>query len=248
MDGRFYLDLENPLFQYLLIYAFLVLLYLSFAGYISLMTRFFIYKGVGGLIDQRSLKKQQVKKEIGGSLIACTIIAVYFYAAFQFMGHLYPVTIETGLLQIFGFIFVYDFYLYFTHRMLHQTRLSKFHARHHKSVRATPWAVINVHPVEALISYLPYMVFAMLVPVSLTVFLSIYAYLLFGTTVVGHGNYNFFANTNRFTRIQELIFFHQHHHSSASANFGFLYSHWDWLFATKHNYSKNIHGVQQIDL
>ena len=235
--------LESVLPEYFLIFALLVVLYLAVCSCVSLVYRLLVVVRVGAPIDHRPLKQRQVISEMGGGIVTSAIAAAYLYGSLYFIEDVYPDNFATGLLQVFGFIFVYDFYLYVTHRMLHETRLSRFHLRHHRSISASPWACINLHPVEALITYLPYLVFAMMMPVSQAVLFGVYAYLLFGTAALGHSNYNFLADTNRFPFLQKIICFHQYHHSSGSANYGFSYTHWDAVFGTKHCRPEEIYGI-----
>lgn len=239
----FSFSLESILPEYLLVFALLVFLYLAVCSYVSLVYRLLGVMRVGAQIDHRPRSEGQMISEIGGGIVTSTIAAIYFYGSLYFIDDVYPDNFETGLLQVFGFIFAYDFYLYVTHRLLHETRLSEFHVRHHRSICPTPWACINIHPVEALITYLPYLIFAMMVPVSQAVLFGVYTYLLFGTAAFGHSNYNLFAKTDRFPFLQKVICFHQYHHSSGSANYGFLYTHWDSVFGTKHCRPKEIYGI-----
>ena len=230
----FSFGLESILPEYLLVFALLVVLYMAIGSYVWLVYRLCRVMKVGAPIDHRPLKERQVITEMGGGIATCMIVAAYFYCSLYFIDDLYPDRFEIGLLQASGFMLVYDFYFYVTHRLLHETRLSRFHLRHHKSISASPWACINLHPVEALIIFLPYLIFAVMVPISLAVLVGVYAYLLFGSAAFGHANYNLFAKTERFPFLQKIICFHQYHHSSGSANYGFLYTHWDSVFGTKH--------------
>ena len=229
----FYLSLDSALIQYLFIFSLLAMLYVIFSCDMMLVRHFLNVHHIGGPIDERPVKPRQIASEISGGLANSAVVAAYFYVAFLFVDHDDPVSIGVGLVQAFGFIIVYDFYFYWTHRLLHESRLSKYHVQHHRSVISTPWACLNLHPVEGLIIFLPYLIFAIVFPESLTVILGIYTYLLF-VSAWGHSNYNLLGNSKRWLFLQDLICFHQYHHSSGSANYGYAYTHWDSVFGTKH--------------
>jgi len=219
--------------EYIFIFSFLVLLYFLACCSVSLFYFLCRKLQIGEPIEKKPLKENQILKEISWGIITCSIAAMFLYGSFIFIEDIYPTDLNTTLLQIAVFIVIYDFYMYLTHRLLHITRLSKFHAHHHQSVTATPWSCISLHPVEALINNFPFFVFAVVSPVSLSVLLGIYSYLIFGIAN-GHSNYNLIAKSTRFPLLQELSCFHQRHHSSGKANFGFLFTHWDVVFGTRH--------------
>lgn len=210
-----------------------VLLYLSATTSVGLFYRAFSIAGIGTKIEQRANYKNQILSEIGWSLCTCLIIASYFYFAFAFVDDVYPHHWMSAVMQVLGFILAYDFYMYITHRVLHSKPLRKFHRRHHTAVSATPWSCLNMHPVEAFVNYLPFPLFAILTPTSLTVLIGIHVYLIFGIAI-GHSNYSLIPLQRTPFLIRELITFHQKHHSDGSGNYGLLFTHWDWVFGTRH--------------
>lgn len=219
--------------EYLFVFSMLVLLYVIAASSVSLFYYLCKKLQIGLPIEEKPLKENQILNEICWGFVSCSIIAFYMYGSFMFIGKIYPTNIYSALIQIATFIIVYDFYMYATHRLLHVTWLIKFHARHHQSVSSTPWSCISLHPVEALINYLPFFVFVVVFPVPLTVLLGIYIYLIFGIAN-GHSNYTLLAKLTRFPLLQELTCFHQNHHSSGKENFGYLFTHWDFVFRTRY--------------
>jgi hypothetical protein len=88
-------------------------------------------------------------------------------------------------------------------------------------------------PIEAIINYSPFLIFAFLTPVSLVVLLGIHVYLIFGIAN-GHSNYSLLRISRWPLLFLELTTFHQKHHSDGGGNFGYLYTHWDWVFGTRH--------------
>ncbi|MEM7079247.1 MAG: sterol desaturase family protein [Pseudomonadota bacterium] len=219
--------------EYATVFVLQVSLYVAAAGMVAAFYKFWLAIGVGERIEQRPNYNGQVFGEIRWALGACAIIAGYVYLSSGFIEELYPSNRVVALVHIFGFVVVYDFYMYLTHKALHTDVLRKFHARHHTAISATPWSCLNMHPVEALINYLPFLIFAAFSSVSLSVFLGIHAYLLFGIAH-GHSNYRLISSDRLPALLRELTDFHQKHHTDGRGNFGYLYTHWDWLLGTRH--------------
>ena len=219
--------------EYLLVFALQTILYLAAACSVSLFYKLCVKANIGSQINTRPTYPNQVRNEIFWSVATCAVIAAYFYASFMFVDHVYPRDWSQALGFTLVFVTVYDFYMYLTHRALHTKWLKRFHARHHTSISTTPFACINVHPIEALINYLPFLVFAYLAPVSLVTLLAIHAYLIVGIAN-GHSNYNLWPSPRTPYLLRELTTFHQKHHGDGRGNFGYLLSHWDWVFDTRH--------------
>lgn len=219
--------------EYLAVFCLQTLLYFGAAGLVSLFYKCCSASGVGGRIEARPNYAGQVSSEIRWALGACAIIALYMYLSLRFIEIASPLSWQHALIHIFGFVVAYDFYMYVTHRWLHSDALRKYHARHHTAISATPWSCINLHPVEVIINYLPFLLFAALTPVSLSVFLGIHAYLLLGIAN-GHSNYRLFPRSKVPVLLQELTHFHQKHHTDGRGNFGYLYTHWDRMLGTRH--------------
>ena len=224
---------EAFLAEYATVLVLQILLYLTAAGSVAIFYKLVSLTGVGTKIEPRTNYPRQVPTEISWSLGTCGVIAAYFYVAFVFIEETYSQDWVAAAWQVLGFIVVYDFYMYVTHRALHSGWLRKFHARHHTAISATPWSCINMHPVEAVINYLPFLLFAILTPVSLIVLLGIHVYLIFGIAN-GHSNYSLMPIAKTPFLFRELTTFHQQHHSDGRGNFGYLYTHWDWVFGTRH--------------
>jgi len=224
---------NNVVAEYLAVFVLQVLLYFVAGASVSLFYKICSKLGVGSRIELRPNYAGQIGSEIRWALGACIIIAAYFYASFSFVESVYPPNWKVGGLQVLLFVVVYDFYMYVTHRALHSRYLRKFHARHHTAVSATTWSCINLHPVETLINYLPFLVFAVYIPVSLSVLLGIHIYMIVGIAN-GHSNYRLVPLESAPSLLNELTLFHQKHHSDGRGNFGYLLTHWDWLLGTRH--------------
>ncbi|NOX51281.1 MAG: sterol desaturase family protein [Gammaproteobacteria bacterium] len=223
----------NLLGEYATVLLLQVLLYLLATCLVAMFYKVFSLAGIGRKIELRPTYPNQIRNEIFGSLGTCGLIALYFYGAFAFVDNVYPDDWMSLLFEVLAFIIIYDFYMYITHRVLHTHWLRKFHSMHHKAISTTPWSGIHMHPIEALINYFPFLVFASLTPVSLAALVGVHAYLIFGIAN-GHSNYSLTTLSRTPFLLRELIIFHQKHHSDGRKNFGYLYTHWDWVFGTRH--------------
>lgn len=216
-----------------LVFALQLCLYFVAASAVSAAYKLCSALGVGSRIEMRETYPNQIGHEILWSIGTCAITAIYLYFALAFVTDVHPSSLTIALVHVFGFIVFYDFYMYVTHRALHSSWLRKFHGRHHTAVSATPWSCLNMHPVEALINYLPFLLFAALTPVSLVVLLGVHIYLVVGIAN-GHSNYRVSELENMPFVLRELTSFHQKHHSDGRGNYGYLFTHWDWVFGTRH--------------
>ena len=200
-------------------------------GSVSLALQVYKRLGIGKAIEQRPLRQNQVSQEVRWGLSTQLVMSVYVLLSLSFIDSLTPDSLFIAAMNLLIFFAAHDLYVYLTHRLLHTKFFWRFHRQHHKAVRATPWSSLNMHPVEALVNYFPFFVFAALAPVSLAVFLGVYVYLLFGI-VYSHSNYNV-SQKSRSKLVKSLNEFHQHHHSSPNGNFGLLHTHWDSAFGTR---------------
>lgn len=223
----------NALLEYSIVFALQMFLYLVAAGFFTVLYGYLIRLNIGSRVELRANYPRQLLIDVKRSITTCAIIALYFYISFAFIEQVYPFDAVSVVLHVLVFLVAYDFYMYVTHRALHAPRLRRFHAVHHTAISTTPWSCLTMHPVEALINYLPFLLFAAFSSVSLLEFLAIHAYLIFGIAH-GHGNYALVARTPGFSMAGELWSFHQRHHSDGRANYGYLFTHYDWLFGTRH--------------
>lgn len=224
---------EQAIAEYLTVFVMQLVLYVIAASIFMALYNVLKRSKIGSCVENRAPYPRQFKVDLSRSIVTCAIIALYFYAGFAFIKQLYPSSFLSAITQIFAFLVIYDFYMYVTHRALHMPLLRRFHSVHHTAISATPWSCINMHPIEALINYLPFFLFACFSSVSLLVFLGIHAYLIFGIAN-GHSNYTLVTKSSKFSVLGELSTFHQRHHSDGRGNYGYLFTHYDWIFGTRH--------------
>lgn len=230
---------NRAVLEYFIVFFLQIILYASACGLISLLVKLFDRLNIGSRIELRKNYPNQFFVDLKGSTRTCAIVAGYIYISFSFIKQLYPPDFMTAFYHVSLFIVLYDLYMYVTHRLLHTPALRRFHSVHHKSVSTTPWSCINMHTIEALINYLPFLLFAYFTSVSLVVFLGIHIYLIFGIAN-GHSNYNIFSNSLKGSMLAELSTFHQRHHSNGRGNYGYLFTHYDWLLGTRQMDEKSL--------
>ncbi|OUS26935.1 hypothetical protein A9Q99_17130 [Gammaproteobacteria bacterium 45_16_T64] len=223
---------DNIFYSLFLAYIVQLLIYFVIAGAVSL-----IYGsmrnvlGVGALIDDRKLKPNQRRREILSSLMNCGIYALFMVACCRVSDAIVPSSFLEAALQIGGFLLFFDFINYFTHRLLHTKKCKRFHNHHHQSIRVTPWSTLSLHPVETILNQIPYLLFVLIFPVSSLMVMVFYIWFMVGMAN-GHSNYNPFANVKGWGMAKRYFGFHQAHHEYGRYNFGFIGTHWDWLFGT----------------
>jgi len=236
MDAGFLLEFQYEDFavvEYLLVFSLQLSVYLLAAGFFAVLNNLLKRWGVGSRIEPRENYPSQFYADLKGSITTCAIIAIYFYVGFAFIEQAYPASMLAAAVNILVFVIIYDFYMYVTHRLLHISFLRRFHGVHHTARSATSWSCLNLHPVEALINYLPFFLFSCFSSVSLLEFLGVHLYLMLGIAN-SHGNYSLSAKRSRFSIFTELSTFHQKHHSDGRGNYGYLFTHYDWIFGTRH--------------
>lgn len=218
--------------------AFVVAFAIHFGIYAALAGSFsMVYGGMlrylkwGARIDTRPLRRNQVLTEIMWSILTCTIYAGFTLLALRIAAGALPDSWNIGFLQLAVMLVYYDFLTYWSHRLLHTRWFASFHRVHHHSVRATPWSVYCMHPVEAIINQLQVISFMLIWPTSIGLMLLFQFCAMFGGAI-GHSNFDPFGKANWLALPKRFHRFHQRHHSLGRDNFGFAGPHWDSVFGT----------------
>lgn len=227
---------ELPLlWRFLVAYLMHFAIYVFFAAGITLL--FFILYRVfkyGAPLDIRPLKPNQIRFEVSYSLMTCAICAVYTLVGLSLSSGVWPESWLTAFLQVVAFLAFYDLYFYWTHRLFHTPFFIRFHGIHHSSVRVTSWAVYSLHPVEAVINYLPVLLFMLVWPTSIFGMIFFHGLLMF-LPALGHSNFDPLPNISWMRSVKVESQFHQHHHMLGQpGNFGFLCLFWDKVFGTEY--------------
>jgi Delta7-sterol 5-desaturase len=214
-------------------YLMHIAIYVFFAAGTTLIfaTSLRVFKN-GAPLDTRPLRPNQIRFEVSYSLVTCAICAVYTVVGLSISHGVWPASWLMAILQAVAFLTFYDFYFYWTHRLLHTPYFSRFHGIHHRSVRVTSWAVHSLHPVEASINHLPVVLFMLVWPTSISSMVFFHA-LLMSRPSVGHSNFDPYPNFSWLRGVKDWHKFHQQHHMLGQpGNFGFLNRFWDRVFGT----------------
>ncbi len=216
-------------------------IYFGVCGYIVVGNRaMYQWFKIGLVLDERELKPDQIRGEIGSSLVICVVYAGYLVLCCRLSSGIYPQSGWEVIWQMFAFLLFYDFLNYFTHRVLHSKRFGRIHRHHHASIRVTPWSSSSLHPAEAVLNQIPFVLFVLLVPVSSLTIIAFYVFFMFGMANA-HGNYSIIGNWSGFAGLKRFLRFHQRHHEFGNVNYGFAGTHWDFVFGT--HYQENSHTV-----
>lgn len=216
-----------------------VALYIGAAGEISvvygLLRRRF---GIGGLIDARPLPSRQLRQEMARSLSVCPVFAIPTLLFLHYSNDVWPTSWQQASWQVGGFLLLNDFCAYWTHRLLHRPGFSKYHSAHHRSKRVTPWSALSMHPVEALLTQIPYFLFLCALwlaalPMGIGTLLGLQLILMIGQAN-SHSNYDPFARHRGWPLLRRQTLFHQRHHRFGRDNYGYMGPHWDRVFHTDH--------------
>jgi len=241
---------QSLLSGFLIAYLIQIAMYIGAAGEITLVYGMLRrYLKIGALIDDRPLLQQQLRHEIVRSLSVALIYAVptllYLYYSSNhssnYSNGIWPASWQQALWQIGGLLLLNDFCAYWTHRLLHTRRFSKYHSAHHQSQRVTPWSALSMHAVEALLNQIPYAIFlgvlvGLQLPMGIGTLLGLQLVLMIGAAN-SHSNYNPFGaglllRMNNWPLLKNQTLFHQRHHRFGYDNYGYMGPHWDAVFGT----------------
>ncbi len=134
------------------------------------------------------------------------------------------------------FLFLHDFYFYWTHRLMHHPKIFKHvHLVHHKSTNPSPWAAFSFHPSEAVVQGLFFPMAILLIPIHIkALVVTVLISLLYN--VLGHLSIELLPKG--FTR--SILFWHNvpthhnMHHKYFNANYGLYFNIWDRIGGTLH--------------
>ncbi len=193
-------------------------------------------------IQKRKYNAAQFRHEIFWSAfnIVIATLALKYYSAFMVdMGWLEtnpaPASWHTVVFEFALYFFIYDFYFYWVHRLIHIEPLYTWiHKTHHYSTAPNPLSSSAMTPIEGVAEGLMIPTFLVLFTVHET---STYFILPFAT-IMGlyvHCGYEFMPRwwyQNRLTSWFITPMFHDQHHQYFTCNYGAFTTIWDKLFGT----------------
>lgn len=133
-------------------------------------------------------------------------------------------------ISILLMIVLHDAYFYWTHRLIHHSRIFKYvHLTHHKFSNPTPLAAFAFHPFEAIISIgiIPIILFS--IPYhhwALVIFIS---FLTMYNAIIHLG---FSVPWLTCSKFQNSAIDHDLHHRGFQGNYGLYFNIWDKLMGT----------------
>jgi sterol desaturase/sphingolipid hydroxylase (fatty acid hydroxylase superfamily) len=223
---------DNLFLAFVMAYLVQICLYFLICGTVVIICRFMLKTlRLGQLLDGIRLQPNQVKKEIYSSLVTSCIYAAYLLLCIRLSTRVEPRSFLEGINHLVMFMLFYDFLNYFTHRLFHTDQIRKYHRHHHNAIRVTPWSSSSLHPIEAFINQIPFLLFVLMFSVSAYMLVLFYAWLMIGMAIA-HSNYSPFVNLKGLYWLKRYVCFHQRHHQLGSVNYGFLGTHWDRIFGT----------------
>jgi sterol desaturase/sphingolipid hydroxylase (fatty acid hydroxylase superfamily) len=185
-------------------------------------------------IEKRKTKSTQIRKEILYSLRSIVIFGIGVllpwgmvkYNIVSFSNKVSTISIIT---EIFVLILWNDVHFYAVHRLLH-AKFKKWHATHHLSVSATPFAAYSMSSWEAMLlgSVLPIAMLFHSFSLITLIFLPIWSIFI---NTLAHSNCDYFPSASE-RSLFNLTKHHQSHHSHYHGNFSFFFNQLDHWFNT----------------
>lgn len=216
--------------------VFFGLLYVGGGWGMTALTRALAARGIGKVLDTRTLKPDQLPREWRQSFHSVLIFGIGMVVPWGLLqlgwAQLAPsasagrIAVEIVVLMVWN-----DVHFWLNHRLLHTKALVRFHGDHHRSYVTTPWSTYSFHPLEALmlgnIILLPMLVhdfhFWSLAAVPV---------LSLVLNAIGHSNYDFFPRVSD-THPLAASRRHHLHHARSKGNYGFALAFMDQLMRSQ---------------
>ena len=189
-------------------------------------------------IQKHFPERKQVKKEILYSILTFMIYgsSVWLFLFWIENGKtkLYYEVSDYGIayfvISICAMIVMHDTYFYWTHRLIHHSKLFKYvHKVHHSFKSPTPWAAFAFHPLESIITIgiIPIILFVLpyhqLALIFFITFLTLYNIIIHSGFSIGLLKRLKFPNTPDA---------HDYHHLKSHSNYGLYFTFWDKIMNT----------------
>ena len=242
------LDFTDPktfLLSLVLIFIIIFLRYLLLSGaYQSLIFKIFQKSNKERILFVPKNNSKQIKRELKLSSYSAIIFSV--------MGMLLLVLWQLGFTQIYTdnyeyslwyiplsiiiFLLIHDFYYYWLHKWMHESKiLRRFHMHHHKSVNTTAFTSFSFHPVESVLQGVIVPIIVIVLPMSLLA-LSITLILMTISAIINHGGVEIYPLGKKFKFFGKHIIgatHHDHHHRNVKKNYGLYFTFWDRIMKTE---------------
>ena len=140
-------------------------------------------------------------------------------------------------LSIVVAIVAHDAFFYWTHRLMHNRRLSRtIHRTHHLSHNPSPWAAFTFDPAEALVQALFLPVFLLIVPIHGSAVMVFLIHMIV-RNALGHSGFEVMPRgmaTHPVFGCVTTVTHHDLHHSAPTGNYGLYFTWWDRVMGTEH--------------
>lgn len=194
-------------------------------------------------INQRTLKKGQLKKEIKWSMLSAAIFAV--------IATITVILWQKGFTKIYTnfsisdwwyipfslviYMLLQETYYYWIHRWMHLPRIFRIvHKVHHDSKISSPFTAFSFHPLEAFLQAIFIPLLLVLIPVHLYVIIVLLTIMSI-SSVVNHLDIEIYpkGSQKNFSKWVIGATHHAQHHQRYKYNFGLYFTIWDRLKKTE---------------
>jgi len=199
-------------------------------------------------IQEKMPSRRQVIYEVKFYLLSLFVFTV-IAGVFLFFFPLYRIIVVTFdlatpfyviLAQFIAVILLHDTYFYWTHRMMHHTKLYRWvHLVHHKSVNPTPLASYSFHPWETLVhsAFFPLFLLVWGLTFGKIHILAVVAWLIYYPTMNVYGHLGIEIMPRWFVRSKFTKWFatsvhHNLHHHKNRGHYGLYFTFWDRICGT----------------
>ncbi len=225
--------------------------------------RYFVVSGLLAALTRRlhpdagpaaAVRRQQVRREIGWSLLAAAIYGV----PAGIVGVLWH---ERGLTAIydgvphgvfgwlalpasaFAYLFAHDTWFYWTHRWMHRPAVfARVHAVHHQSRPPTAWAAMSFHWTESLSGAVVVPLLALVVPIHIAALMAVLTVMTWNG-VINHMGWEIYPRSwvaGAFGRHVITASHHHLHHRHYRCNYGLYFRFWDKVCGTDRGWAAEL--------
>ncbi len=189
-------------------------------------------------IQKKSPIPSQIRREVIYSLLTFIIYGSSIWLFLLWIDNeetkLYTAVSDHGMLyfitSVFLMVIIHDTYFYWTHRLIHHSKLYKYiHNIHHSFKSPTPWASFAFHPFEAIISlgFIPIILFTIpfhhMALIVFITFLTVYNIIIHLGYAIPRLSQFKYSNTPEA---------HDYHHLNSKSNYGLYFTFWDKIMGT----------------
>jgi Delta7-sterol 5-desaturase len=203
---------------------------------------------IQGAVPQKKFYKEEIKISLIAIVVFGAMGSFFIHLGKWGVSKVYFDFDQHSKLYFFGsffvFIILYDFYFYFTHRLLHTKWFYKnVHYAHHVNPNPSALSSIAFHPVEAFLNAIFILGYSLLTPVHPHLYILIFGYITIINTI-GHVSVEVYPKILyklKFHKVFNFATHHNMHHRYYNCNYGLALAAADRIFKTMHkNYEEDL--------